>query len=181
MKNLNTLIRFTLSIVISVALFNPNLSFAAKDSAARSLDDKVQSLKKEVMKLNRNLFILEEELLFPGGTQIAIFLASDVGNFFHLDSVQIKIDDKIVTNYLYTKQETEALSRGGIQRLYTGNVTKGKHELVAIFRGPGPNGRLYKRAQTYVFEKGSSTKYLKLKITDKSRKLQPEFVISEWD
>lgn len=154
---------------------------AADRSGVRSLDDKVQSLKKEVMKLNRDLFILQEELLFPTSTQIAVFLGSDVGNFFRLDSIQVKIDDKVVTNYLYTKQESEALARGGIQRLFTGNVKKGKHELVAIFKGPGPNGRTYKRGQTFVFDKGSTTKYIQLQITDKSRKLQPEFVITEWE
>ena len=156
--------------------------YSADDPAtAQTLDDKVQSLKKEVMQLNRDLFILEEELLFPASTQVAVFLATDVGNFFKLDSVELKIDDKVVTNYLYTQQEVEALSRGGVQRLYVGNIKKGKRELVAVFRGPGPNGREYKRGTTYVFEKGSGTKYIELKITDKSQKLQPEFVVKEWE
>lgn len=148
---------------------------------ANSLDDKVQSLKKEVMNLNRDLLVLEEELLFPTNTQVAVFLSIDVGNYFHLDSVQLKIDDKVVANHLYTKQEDEALSRGGVQRLYLGNVKKGARELVAVFRGPGPNGREYKRATTHTFEKGSGPKYIELKITDVTRKLQPEFVVKEWE
>jgi len=153
----------------------------AADNNAANLDDKIQSLKKEVMKLNRDLFILEEELLFPTSTQVAVFLSTDVGNYFKLDSVQLKIDDKVVTNYLYTKQERDALSRGGVQRLFVGNIKKGKRELVAIFKGPGPNGREYRRATSHVFEKGSGTKYIELKITDVSQKLQPEFVIKEWE
>ena len=168
------------SVVFFVALLLLPLSLAADNSAA-NLDDKIQSLKKEVMKLNRDLFILEEELLFPTSTQIAVFLSTDVGNYFKLDSVQLKIDDKVITNYLYTKQEREALSRGGVQRLYIGNIKKGKRELVAIFKGPGPNGREYRRATSHVFEKGSGTKYIELKITDVSRKLQPEFVVKEWE
>ena len=153
----------------------------AADNSAANLDDKIQSLKKEVMKLNRDLFILEEELLFPTSTQVAVFLSTDVGNYFKLDSVQLKIDDKVVANYLYTKQEREALSRGGVQRLFIGNVKKGKREIVAVFKGPGPNGREYKRATTHVFEKGSGTKYIELKITDVSQKLQPEFIVKEWE
>ena len=172
-------------IILVGALFMFGLAgavYSADDPApAQTLDDKVQSLKKEVMQLNRDLFILEEELLFPASTQVAVFLATDVGNFFKLDSVELKIDDKVVTNYLYTQQEVEALSRGGVQRLYVGNIKKGKRELVAVFRGPGPNGREYKRGTTYVFEKGSGTKYIELKITDKSQKLQPEFVVKEWE
>lgn len=151
------------------------------DEPAKTLDDKVQALKKEVMQLNRDLFILEEELLFPTSTQVAVFLATDVGNFFRLDSVELKIDDKVVANYLYTQQEIEALGRGGVQKLWIGNVKKGKRELVAVFRGPGPNGREYKRGTSFVFEKGAGTKYIELKITDKSQKLQPEFVVKEWE
>jgi len=168
------------SVVLLLVLLLVPMTQAAEDNAA-NLDDKIQSLKKEVMKLNRDLFILEEELLFPTSTQLAVFLSTDVGNYFKLDSVQLKIDDKVVTNYLYTAQERDALSRGGVQRLYIGNIKKGKRELVAVFKGPGPNGREYRRATSHVFEKGSGTKYIELKITDVSRKLQPEFVIKEWE
>jgi len=168
-----------LVILLALLLLIP-VSLAAENSAA-NLDDKIQTLKKEVMKLNRDLFILEEELLFPTSTQVAVFLSTDVGNYFQLDSVQLKIDDKVVANYLYTKQEREALAKGGVQRLFIGNVKKGKREIVAVFKGPGPNDREYTRGTTHVFEKGSGTKYIELKITDVSQKLQPEFVVKEWE
>src|SRR5688500_8165969 len=73
----------------------------------KNLDQEVQALKKEVVDLNKDLFMLEEELLFPANTQIAVFLSMDVGDFFALDSVTLKIDDKEVTNYLYTGREAE--------------------------------------------------------------------------
>lgn len=148
---------------------------------AETLDARVQSLKKQVKSLNRDLFILEEELLFPSSTQVAIFLSIDVGTFFRLDSVQVKIDDKVIANHLYTKRELGALERGGVQRLYMGNVKSGEHELIASFRGPGPNNREYKRATTIKFEKGSAEKFMELKIVDVSHKLQPEFVVKEWE
>ena len=94
---------FFITIALNSALVG--VTNAASENSARTLDEKIQSLKKEVMKLNRDLFVLEEELLFPSSTQIAVFLSVDVGNFFRLDSVQLKIDDKVVTNYLYTEQE----------------------------------------------------------------------------
>lgn len=159
----------------------PKVTAAAKVDDKRTLDDRVQSLKKEVKSLNRDLFILEEELLFPSSTQVAIFLSIDIGNFFRLDSVQLKIDDKIVANHLYTKRELGALERGGVQRLYIGNVKSGEHELVASFRGPGPNNREYKRATTIKFKKGSAAKFMELKILDATHKLQPEFVVKEWE
>jgi hypothetical protein len=154
---------------------------AEKPVDKRNLDARVQSLKKDVKTLNRDLFILEEELLFPSSTQLSLFLSIDVGEFFRLDSVQVKIDDKVVANYLYTNRELEALKKGGVQRLYIGNVKSGEHEMVAVFSGPGPNNRDYRRATTLNFEKGSAAKFMELKITDVTRKLQPEFVIKEWE
>jgi hypothetical protein len=152
---------------------------AAPDT--RGLDQEVQGLKKDVVDLNRDLFVLEEELLFPANTQVAVFLSMDVGEFFGLDSVQLKIDQKEVINYLYTPREVEALLRGGVHRLYLGNLKVGKHELVAFFSGKGPNERDYKRGASVTFEKGIGAKYLELKINDRQRKQQPEFEIKDWE
>jgi hypothetical protein len=147
----------------------------------KGLDQEVQGLKKDVVDLNRDLFVLEEELLFPANTQVAVFLSMDVGDFFALDSVQLKIDQKEVINYLYTPREVEALLRGGVHRLYLGNLKVGKHELVAFFSGKGPNDRDYKRGASLSFEKGIGAKYLELKINDRQRKQQPEFEIKDWE
>jgi hypothetical protein len=154
---------------------------AESGAETRSLDQDVQGLKKDVVELNRDLFILEEELLFPANTQVAVFLSMDVGDFFALDSVQLKIDQKEVINYLYTPREVEALLKGGVQRLYLGNLKVGPHELVAFFNGKGPNDRPYKRGASIKFEKGVGAKYLELKIDDRQRKLQPEFEIKDWE
>jgi hypothetical protein len=147
----------------------------------RGLDEQVQGLKKDVVDLNRDLFVLEEELLFPANTQVAVFLSVDVGSFFALDSVQLKIDRKEVIDYMYTPREVEALLKGGVQRLYLGNLKVGQHELVAFFNGKGPNQRPYKRGASIKFEKGIGAKYLELKIDDRQRKLQPEFEIRDWE
>lgn len=163
----------------ALSLAAPAVEEASADT--RTLDARVQELKKEVKALNRDLFILEEELLFPASTQLALFLSIDVGEFFRLDSVQVKIDDTVVANHLYTQRELGALERGGVQRLYIGNVKSGEHELVASFRGPGPNNREYRRATTVKFTKGSAAKFMELKILDVSRKLQPEFVVKQWE
>ncbi|HEY2807728.1 MAG TPA: hypothetical protein VGI91_02955 [Steroidobacteraceae bacterium] len=147
----------------------------------RGLDQDIQGLKKDVVDLNKDLFILEEELLFPANTQVAVFLSMDVGEFFALDSVQLKIDQKEVINYLYTPREVEALLKGGVQRLYVGNLKVGPHELVAFFNGKGPNDRPYKRGASLRFEKAVGAKYLELKIDDRQRKLEPEFAIKDWE
>ena len=147
----------------------------------RSLDEEIQTLKKDVVELNRDLFVLEEELLFPANTQVAVFLSMDVGTFFALDTVELRVDDKQVAKYLYTPREAEALLKGGVQRLYLGNLKLGGHELVALFTGKNPSGMDYSRGAQLKFEKTVGAKYLELKITDKQRKLQPEFEIKDWE
>ena len=166
--------------VAAVPAFRADES-AEQSAAFRTLDEETQDLKKQVLDLNRDLFLLEEELLFPSNTQTAVFISMDVGEFFGLDSVELKIDDKDVANYLYTEREADALLKGGVQRLFIGNLKAGEHELVAVFTGQGPHTRDYRRAASLVFEKGIGPKYIELTISDREVKQQPEFVVKEWE
>jgi hypothetical protein len=147
----------------------------------RSLEADVQALRKDVLDLNKDLSALEEELLFPANTQVAVFLSLDVGAFFELDAVQLRLDNKEVSNYLYTEREIAALNRGGVHRVFLGNVVTGKHELVAFFTGKGPHGRDYKRGANLTFEKSQGAKYLELRISDRQSAQQPEFTVKEWE
>jgi hypothetical protein len=174
--------------LIAVVTLSLSVTTAAQtDEAAesrdefRSLDQDVQTLKKEVLDLNRDLFLLEEELLFPANSQVAFFISMDVGEYFELDSVNIKIDGKEVANYLYTAREADALIRGGVHRVHMANLKTGDHELVAIFMGKGPHVRDYRRGATLSFNKGIGAKYFELEITDRVLKQQPEFIIQEWE
>ncbi|MGN6527780.1 MAG: AraC family transcriptional regulator [Burkholderiaceae bacterium] len=153
---------------------------AAASAPAGSLDDRIQATKADVIALNRDLMVLEEELLFPANTQVAVFVSMDVGLMFDLDSVQIKVDDKLVSNYLYTPLEVQALHRGGVQRVYLGDLRAGPHEIVAFFTGKGPHDRDYRRATTIKFDKTTEPKYIELQIKDVQQKLQPEFDVKVW-
>ena len=153
---------------------------AADAAPSAGLDTRIQEAKGDVIRLNRDLLVLEEELLFPASTQVAIFVSMDVGKLFLLDSVRVKLDDKDVAGYLYTPAEVQALHRGGVQRLYVGNLRTGTHELVAFFTGKGPHDRDYKRGATIKIEKGTDPKYIELQIKDATGKLQPEFEVKVW-
>ena len=153
---------------------------AAASASGPGLDSRIQDAKSDVIQLNRDLLVLEEELLFPAGTQVALFVSMDVGKLFELDSVQVRLDDKVVANYLYTPLEVAALHRGGVQRVWIGNLKTGDHELVAYFTGKGPHDRDYKRGATVKFEKGTEAKYIELRIKDSMGKLQPEFDVKLW-
>jgi hypothetical protein len=139
----------------------------------------VENLKVAVLNLNRDLLILEEELLYPPSNQVAIYLSMDLGQFFNLDAVKLEIDNKLVSSELYTDQQTKALFRGGVQRLYIGNLKTGEHEISAFFTGRGPE-QDYKRGAKLVVTKTQTPLVLELKIIDSSAQLQPTFEIKEW-
>ncbi len=152
----------------------------AEAATVAGLDSRVQDVKGDVIRLNRDLLVLEEELLFPANTQVALFVSMDVGKLFSLDSVQVTLDDKVVSNYLYTPLEVQALHRGGVQRIHMGNLKSGEHTLTAFFTGKGPHERDYKRGTSLKFEKSTGAKYIELRIKDSTGKLQPEFDVKVW-
>ena len=182
MRNPSNLFRTltTLALALAAGAATPAETPKAPPRDPQGLDTRVQALKQEAMELNRDLLVLEEELLFPASTQVAVFVSVDVGALFDLDSVELKVDDSVVTSYLYTERELRALHRGGVQRLYTGNLKTGKHELVAVFIGKGPQGRDYRRGATLKFDKSTDPKYIELQIRDDTRGQQPEFRVKEW-
>ncbi|GAA0855432.1 hypothetical protein [Aliiglaciecola litoralis] len=152
---------------------------AQDDGQPLSVAKQLQQLKRQVIALNRDLFVLEEDLLFPSSTQVVVYLSMDVGTYFKLDSVELKVDDEVVTQYLYTDRQVDALYRGGVQRLHIGNLPQGEHQISAFFIGLGPEEREYKRAASFTFNKDADAKALELKITDSSSKQQPEFTVVE--
>lgn len=163
-----------------VAAASAPADVASAPEAPQALDQRVEAVKAEVIRLNRDLLVLEEELLFPASTQVAVFVSMDVGKMFELDSLQLKVDDKLVASHLYSPLEVQALHRGGMQRVYLGNLKAGTHEVVAFFTGKGPHFRDYKRAATIKFEKGADPSYIELRIVDSTAKLQPEFDVKVW-
>lgn len=167
------------------ALVLTTLTASAEETRApeqdiEALDVKIQRLKDDVIDLNTRLFRLQEDLLYPEDSSLVVFLSVEGGNYFALDSVKLVLDDAMVTTYLYTDREVSALTKGGIQRLYMGNVKTGDHQLAAVFTGKGPQGQDYKRAETIPLAKGKGAAFLKLVIRDAPDKKQPEFVYETW-
>lgn len=121
-------------------VFAALLSFVANaDEVSREqikgLDEQVQDIKKDVLNLSSELAMLEEKLLFPSNTQVSLFVSMHKGDDFRLDSVQLKLGEKVVAQHLYSFRELEALQSGGVQRLYLGNIKTGEHELVISYSG----------------------------------------------
>ena len=170
-------LRLSLGMVL-LSLFWHSVAVSQQNPASSNnseLSAEIESLRQAMIGLNRDLFILEEDLLFPASTQVAVYLSMDIGEYFTLDSVELKINDQTATQYLYTEQQVQALYRGGTQRLYLGNIGQGEHELTAFFIGIGPQEREYKRAVSLSFEKADDPLAIELSIVDSTSKQQPVF------
>lgn len=148
--------------------------------SSTELAAQLEQLKSQVLQLNRELFILEEDLLFPASTQVAVFVSVDTGRFFAVDSVEVKINDKDVAGFLYTKRQREALEQGGIQKLYLGNLKIGQYQLTAIFTGVDSEGRMVKRAAEYQFDKDDESLMIELKVVDDTKTYRSQVVVEEW-
>ncbi len=148
--------------------------------AASSVEERAAALKKQVVDLNRELFELEEELLYPANSQVVVFLAINSKRGFQLDSVELKLNGRLATTYLYSDREISALNRGGVQRLYMGNLGAGSHRIEAVFNGRGANDRYYRQQVTYDFEKQHTAKFVELVVQDSGDANLPDFVIREF-
>ncbi|TNF38546.1 MAG: hypothetical protein EP315_01140 [Gammaproteobacteria bacterium] len=131
----------------------------------KGLDEQVQDIKKDVIDLTADLMRLEEKLLFPSNTQVSIFISLAEGDDFRLDAVQVKLDNKVVSHHLYTFRELEALQKGGVQRIYTGNVHTGEHDLVVSFIGKAPAGGELQRSASYKLNKNVGPKFVEVKLS----------------
>lgn len=168
------------ALLVSLISVSSLALMAFPASAQGNPDVQMEAMKSDVLRLNRDLALLEEELLAPAGTQVTLFLSVQGGKLLDLDSVEVLIDGKPVASQLYSAREVQALLRGGMQRLYTGSLRTGEHTLVALFSGKGPNARDYRRGATFKFTKGSSAKLLELQVKDSSARNEPEFGVKVW-
>jgi hypothetical protein len=141
-------------------------SYAQESASAemRSLDEQVQEVKSDVLGIAADLNRLEEKLLYPSNTHIAIFVSIAEGETFRLDSMQINIDGQLATHYLYGFKELDALQHGGVQRVYTGNVPTGGHEIEISINGKTPSGDDFKSTETFAFDKGVEPKLLGIEL-----------------
>ncbi len=134
----------------------------------KGLDEQVQDIKKDVLELTSELSLLEEKLLFPSNTQVSLFVSLAGDEDFVLDSIQVKLNNKVVAQHLYTFKEIKALRAGGVQRLYTGNIKTGDHALVASFIGRAKSGNAYQRSESFTVTKAVGPKFVEIQISGSS-------------
>jgi len=126
---------WTVVIVLGLMRAAPTLGQDLSKEQMQGLDEQVQEIKSDVLSIAVELNRLEERLLYPSNTQVAIFVSLADGETFRLDSVQIQIDGQPAARHIYSFKELEALQKGGVQRIYTGNVPTGEHRLEVSIAG----------------------------------------------
>ncbi|MFZ8887386.1 MAG: hypothetical protein ACO4AL_12130 [Steroidobacteraceae bacterium] len=143
-------------------------SWSASDSdrqQMKSLDEQVQEIKSDVLGIAAELSLLEEKLLYPSGTQVAVFVALEHGDPLRLDAVRLSINGQPVAHYIYSFKELDALRAGGVQRLYVGNLPSGEHRLEVQVNGKQDGGQDYTRTQEFTFSKGIEPELVGLTIS----------------
>ncbi len=187
--NLRQTVLFLFFTSVALLFFSLNRAWAQEETQSPSafsaeidvLEPKIQALKEEIVELNTLLFKLQEDLLFPEDSSVVVFLSVEGDHYFQLDSVKLSLNDQMVASYLYTEREQSALKKGGIQRLYTGNVRSGEHHFVAVFHGAGPQEVDYKRAETFSFVKEKGPVFIKLIVRDHPEMKRVEFTYETWN
>lgn len=156
------------------------LMMAALGASAASLDTDIAHFKEQVADLNSAVFKLEEDILHPANTQLAVYFSDKAQNYFTLDSVELSIDGHNAVSHLYTEKERKALNKGGIQRLYIGNLSAGPHKISATLNGQGVNDHYFRKEATFSVQKGDNAAQVQLIITAPPPSYEPEFKLKSW-
>jgi hypothetical protein len=158
-------------VILGISVFV--LSFVAyaqevSREQIKGLDEQVQEIKSDVLSIAAELNQLEEKLLYPSNTQIAVFVSLAEGETFRLDSVEIQLDDKAVAHHLYTFKELEALQQGGVQRIYTGNIRTGEHDLQVSVIGKPSGSADFRNTKSFKVNKDVGPKIVEISLAAQS-------------
>ena len=169
-------------VAISVLLCLCVRTSPADESARaqmKGLDEQVQEVKSDVLNIAAELNQLEEKLLYPSDTHLAVFVSLAHGETLRLDAVQIQIDGKLATHYIYSFKELDALRRGGVQRIYSGNVATGGHEIQVSVSGKLANGKDYNQTERFPFTKEIKPKLIGVMLAGPDAP-QPGIHLGDW-
>jgi len=152
-------------LLISVLVFSMSANAQENYRAQiKGLDEQVQEIKTDVLSIAEQLNQLEEKLLYPSNTQVAVFISMVDGETFRLDSVEIELDGKPMAHHIYTFKELEALQKGGVQRIYTGNILAGDHDLQVLVLGKSGGGTDFQKTERFKVNKDVGPKIVELSL-----------------
>jgi hypothetical protein len=174
-----TMILRTLALALIWACTLPAWAVGSDREQMKGLDEQVQEVKSDVLSIAAELGRLEEKLLYPSNTQVAVFIALAADDAMRLDAVQVQIDGQLVAHYIYSFKELDALRKGGVQRIYAGNVTTGEHQIEVSIAGKLPGGSDYNQTGSFAFSKGVEPKLVGVTLASPDTG-KPAIEIGDW-
>lgn len=154
-------------IILGILILALSVSALAEEISReqiKGLDEQVQEIKSDVLSIATELNQLEEKLLHPSNTQVAVFVSMDSGETFRLDSAEVQLDGQAVAHHIYTFKELEALQKGGVQRIYTGNIRSGEHDLQICVIGKSFGGADFRKTERFKINKGVGPKIVEVSL-----------------
>jgi len=131
----------------------------------KQLDGQVQNIKKDVLEISSGLIQFEEKYIYPQDSRISIFMAMNQEDEPSFDTVSIKIDGKPSATHKYLPKELAAMQRGGVHRVYTGNIGNGDHALEVTASVTQHGSKERKRSiVNYKFSKNPGAKNIEINL-----------------
>lgn len=165
-------LKWLISVILFAAMWTTAYAQDVSREQIKGLDEQVQEIKADALAIAAELNQLEEKLLYPSGTQIAVFVAWETDDTFRLDTIEVELDGEPTARHIYTFKELEALKKGGVQRLYTGNITIGDHEMHVLANGKSSAGFEVKNAKQFKVHKGVGPKIVEILLAPQSISLK---------
>jgi hypothetical protein len=168
-------VRRTIILAISMLVMVNIAAYAEEVSKEqiKGLDEQIQEIKTDVLGIAAELNQLEEKLLYPSSTQIAVFLSLAGDEKFGLDAVDIELGGKPVAHYLYTFNELEALRKGGVQLIYTGNIKTGEHDMQVTLIGKSEGGTDFHTTDNFKVVKDVGPKMVEIALAGPGSSEEP--------
>jgi hypothetical protein len=136
-----------IGVAIGISLAVVGVARAGDDDRMPGLDEQVQAIKSDVLAIATELRQLEEKLLYPSDTQVSVFISLEP-----------------VARHVYSFKELEALRRGGVQRIYTGNLPTGEHSIEVSMAGTLAGGTPFEETGSFPFQKEIAPKVVGLTL-----------------
>jgi len=157
--------------IAMLTLSSPAYAEEVSKEQLKSLDEQVQEVKAETLSIAAQMRLLEERLLYPSSTQVAVFVSLDNAAKYRPDSIEIQLDGKPAAQHSYNPKEVEALQKGGMQRIYTANIKSGKHDLQVLLAGKKAGELAFTRNENFTFSKDAGPKMVEIRLINAADKM----------
>jgi hypothetical protein len=172
--------RYAVFLIFPLLAFSAIAAESATNPQVAELKKQAQQLKSDILSLSQDLAVLEEALLYPPDVKFGVFLSLTERTRFKLDSIELFVDDTLVSSHLYQPGDLQSLLNGGLQQLYMGSVAPGKHKLTASFNGQGRTGGYFKRKKALNFDKTNEARFIQLIVAESPTTGEPIFKVKQW-